>query len=157
MINKFSKTYSELPDEYFFRQPTNAWAAEEYNKNAYHKENLIYPSNNGIYVRSKSEMIIANHLESYDIPYRYDAAITLGTQTKYPDFTIKRPADGAIILWEHWGALDKPGYMWKMNEKLELYARHGFVPFENLICTFELDIRNTRRISNFIEIFILSY
>jgi len=155
IINSFPASYQEVPRSYFFRQPTEGWAAGPYEKNPYRPEDLIYFSNNGTPVRSKSEMLIANHLESYDIPYRFEVAITLGHQTKYPDFTIKKPSNGKLILWEHFGALGQPNYVQKMNEKMGLYIKHGYIPSETFICTFEADIRSIRRLPNLIETIIL--
>jgi len=154
-IRSFSASYQEVPHSYFFHQPADDWAAEPYEKNPYRPEDLIYFSNNGTPVRSKSEMLIANHLESYDIPYRYDAVITLGNQKKYPDFTIKKPSNGKLILWEHFGALNQPNYVQRMNEKTALYIKHGYIPSETLIYTFEADIRSTRRLQDLIEAIIL--
>jgi len=155
LIRTLPTSYQEVPNSYFFHQSTDGWAAEPYEKNPYRPEDLIYFSNSGTPVRSKSEMLITNHLESYDIPYRYDAAITLGSQKKYPDFTIKKPSNGKLILWEHFGALGQPNYVQKMNEKMSLYIKHGYIPSETLIYTFEADIRSTRRLQGLIESIIL--
>lgn len=100
-------------------------------------------------------MLIANQLEFYNIPYRYEAAITLGHQTKYPDFIIKKPSNGKLILWEHFGAFHQPNYVQKMNEKMNLYTKYGYIPFETIIYTFELDIRIPHRLQGLIEATLL--
>ena len=151
LIRSFSRTYQEVPNEYFFHPSIKGFLEEAYVKNPYPPEEHSYFSKNGIPVRSKSEVLIANQLEDYHIPYRYEAAMTLGKQTKYPDFTIKNPFNGQLILWEHFGALHQPGYEQKMN----LYMKYGYIPFETIIYTFEFDIKSTHRLAHLIEHIVL--
>lgn len=100
--------------------------------------------------------MIANLLEEYNIPYHYEIALQLGTQTKYPDFVIKNPYTGKTIIWEHFGALDQPVYEKNMNDKMQLYQKHGYKAFENLIYTFEFDMMNNQcRLKDLIEQIIL--
>jgi hypothetical protein len=51
--------------------------------------------------------------------------------------------------------MDQDGYRNKMIEKLALYARYGFFPFDNLICTYEKDLQNPAYIHVIIEAFLL--
>ena len=60
-----------------------------------------------------------------------------------------------MILWEHFGLMDQGGYRHKAVEKLSLYAQHGFFPFDNLICTYEQDVRNPAHVHAMIEAFVL--
>lgn len=151
-IESFSKSYQGLTESYFFHSSINEWLEEPYKKNPYPVEGGgNFFSNNGTALRSKSEVLIANQLEKYNIPYRYDSAFTLGGQTKYPDFVIKKPYTGETIIWEHFGALHQPGYEQKMNEKMELYMKHGYIPFENLIYTLEFDVKKPQRLQYLIE------
>lgn len=151
IIDSFPSTYKQLSDDYFYHPSIEKWLQEDYNKNLYRIEDLKFSSSNGIKLRSKSEVFIANQLESYQLPYRYDAAIKLGSRTIYPDFIIKNPYNGKIILWEHFGALHLADYERKMNEKMALYLKVGYVPFETIIYTFESDIRNLERLTYLIE------
>ena len=155
-VNSFSSAYQGLPETYFQRHSSvDVWLSDHYQKNPYPPDEWPYASKNGTPLRSKSEVLIANHLEDYGIPYRYDAALTLGGQTKYPDFTIKNPFTGKLIIWEHFGALHQPKYEEIMAEKMGLYLKHGYVPFETLIYTFEFDVRGDRRLKDLIEQVIL--
>ena len=95
--------------------------------------------------------MIANLLEEHDIPYHYDAEITLATKKIYPDFVIKHPFTGENIIWEHFGALHQEGYEEKMNNKMKLYLKHGYVPFETLIYTFEFDVIGNRRLEDLVQ------
>lgn len=155
MIRSFSPVYQGILDSYFFHPSVEHFLEKPYLKNPYQPEDWNYFSNSGVPVRSKSEVLIANQLEDYGIPYRYDAALALGKRTKYPDFTIKNPFNGKIILWEHFGALNQVDYEQKMNDKMTLYMKYGYIPLETLIYTFEFDIRNARRLQDLIEHIIL--
>lgn len=140
-IRTFSKSYQNLPIDYFYHTDIEEWKKAPFSKNTYPIENG-YKTTKGVLVRSKSEFIIAEQLEKNDIPYRYDAAIKLSGKTKYPDFTIKNPFSGKLIIWEHFGALNESGYEKTMNEKMELYFANGFRRFHDLIYTFEFDIKS---------------
>lgn len=151
LILSLPDAYQGLPDAYFFDHISiKAWREDSYRKNTYLNDSLNYFSKNGISVRSKSEALIANLLEEYGIPYRYDAELTLGRKIIYPDFIIKNPCNGKIIVWEHFGALDQPGYEQKMDEKMKFYLKHDYKPFDTLIYTFEFDVMNAHRLKDLV-------
>jgi len=155
-ISSLPNTYQGLPDSYFYHSSIEPWLAAPYPKNPFPlKGTEGIKSENGITFRSKSEYIIADILNSYNIPYRYEDAITLGGKRLFPDFKTKNPYNGKLIIWEHFGGLNLPGYGSKMNEKMVLYMKHGYIPFKNLICTFEPDIQNTQLLRNLVENIIL--
>ena len=155
LIAAFPSAYQGLPENYFFLPSINDFLTKSYTKNPYQPENLTYSSNNGTPVRSKSEVLIANQLENYHIPYRYEIAITLGKKTIYPDFIIKNPFTGKTIIWEHFGALNQEGYEQKMNDKMGRYLKHGYIPFETIIYTFEFDVKHPPRLQTLIQQIIL--
>ena len=157
MIRSYSKTYQGLPDHYFLHSTSIVeWLAEPYEKNPFPiKKGEGYTSEDGVTFRTKSEYMISIVLKRLNIPYRYEAAIHLGNQTKYPDFTIKHPRTGELIIWEHFGLLNEPGYVQKMIDKIKLYMKHGFVPFKTFIITFETDIGDTRHLENLVKNIIL--
>ena len=78
-----------------------------YEKNPKYPEHLIHKTVSGIYVRSKSESMIALQLYTEKIPFRYECALQLGETTLYPDFTILHPKTGEIFYWEHFGMMDE--------------------------------------------------
>ena len=88
-------------------------------------------------MRSKSEAMIIKVLKQHNIPYRYEAKLTLGNTIMYPDFIIRLPKTGEYIYWEHFGLLDKPSYVKDMHFKLQTFTSHGIMPGINLIVTFE--------------------
>lgn len=70
------------------------------------------------FVRSKSEVIIANILVSEDIPFIYEEPLYAPDGTMFlPDFTVK--FKGETYYWEHVGRMDLPGYRahWEIKEK----------------------------------------
>jgi len=154
IIRSLSSAYRGQPRSYFFHPSTSGWLAERYQKNPFPLEGQTYTTEKGVTVRSKSEYIIATLLERYNIPYRYDAAVRLCGQIKYPDFIILNPFNGKVIIWEHFGGLDYSGYEDKMNIKMTLYKKAGYIPFETLIYTFECDIE-TQVLKDIVEDIIM--
>ena len=73
-------------------------------------EHLVHRTTKGVLVRSKSELVIANHLESIGLDYHYERPLE-GEGTggrRWPDFTFVDDA-GDVVVWEHLGMLDRPG------------------------------------------------
>ena len=99
---------------------------------------------NGEYVRSKSEVIIADRLAYAGIPYVYEPPLSLETEysvdmyfKRYPDFIVLNKRTRAEYYWEHLGMLDKGKYCVGSQLKMEAYARKGYFPGKNLLITFE--------------------
>ena len=122
---------SSLPEDY------NEWAYEDFDKNTQYAENLKVKTLRGDNVRSKSEAMIADALFRAGIPYRYECRLLLGGSMIYPDFTIKDPYTGEVIIWEHFGLMDSMEYIQSFSWKMKTYAEHGYIPNRNLIMTFE--------------------
>ena len=87
-------------------------------------------------MRSKSEVMIAELLYQYGIPFRYEEPLYIDGVMLAPDFTF-RGADLLKFYWEYCGMMDDPKYVdhhiWKKN----LYERHGIVPWKNIYFTYE--------------------
>lgn len=128
------------------------WRSIKYEGNPYRPEQKIHRTPGGIYVRSKSELLIATHLEYMDIPYRYEAPLVLEGNTVYPDFSILRPADHKLIYWEHMGMLGDFDYAQKASMKLMQYFQCNIRPYDNLITTYDdngtLDMAHIEQITN---------
>ena len=113
------------------------WKAEQYEKMSIDATTEFY-SNNGIRVRSKSELIIANMLEQYDVPYKYEKPIILkGIGTVHPDFTCLNTRTHKEIVWEHFGMMDNEAYASKNIIKLNTYNQNGYYIGKNMIASFE--------------------
>ncbi len=91
---------------------------------------LIHRTARGEMVRSKSEVIIADHLANNGIEYGYEQPLTIEGITKYPDFTIEDMESGLMFYWEHCGMLHVPSYRRRWEEKLGWYRTHGILPLE---------------------------
>ncbi len=89
-------------------------------------------------VRSKSEVIIADILNSEQIPYRYEAPLYLnGWGIFHPDFTVLHVRERKEVYWEHFGMMDDVEYVEKAVQKIMIYVQNGIIPGKNLILTYE--------------------
>lgn len=114
------------------------WKSQEYDRMAFNDDAEEHYSINGTRVRSKSEEIIANLLEHYNIPYRYEYPLNLKrTIHVRPDFVCLNVACRREIVWEHFGMMDDLGYANKNIQKITLYEQNGYIIGENMITTFE--------------------
>ena len=115
----------------------NKWQAEAYEPMGF-SDNTDYYSGNGVRVRSKSELIIANLLEQYGVPYKYEKPIVLdGIGQVRPDFVCLNIRTRQEYLWEHFGMMDNAGYANKNISKLNAYQQNGYYMGKNMIATYE--------------------
>lgn len=92
---------------------------------------LIHRTRNGIAVRSKSEVIIADLLFAKNIDFEYERMLQAKDGSRRaPDFTIEDHTSGRTIYLEHLGMLQRPSYRRKWDEKLAWYRRNGIVPHD---------------------------
>lgn len=125
------------PQNWLKPQADLAWAEEDFRQSAEYPEGKKIQTACGIYVRSKSEAIIANLLFSHGIPFRYEMLLSFGGTSYAPDFTIKVPSNGKIMYWEHYGNMDNSNYLQKTCIKRNDYLNHGLIPGVNMIETYE--------------------
>ena len=103
-------------------------------------EHLVHRTTKGVLVRSKSELVIANHLESIGLDYHYERPL-VGEGTggrRWPDFTFVDDA-GDVVVWEHLGMLDRPGYRAAWERKKVWYEVNGFAEGLDLFTTADED------------------
>ncbi len=95
-------------------------------------------TDNGEQVRSKIELIIANTLKKFEVPYRYEYPMKL---KKYgpvsPDFLCLNKRTRKELIWEHFGKMDDPDYAVRNIAKIEAYENNGYTLGNNFIATFE--------------------
>ncbi len=86
-----------------------AWAGAPYvKKSSYGRyEDPSQLTMKGDYVRSKSELNIANMMYMKGIPYRYEEVTELCGETIAPDFAVYRESDGKVIFLEHFGMISR--------------------------------------------------
>lgn len=111
-----------------------AWSKIQERQNTSFPEGLRYQAAGGMY-RSKSEMVIAMQLARFEIPFKYEPSIELGSFRFCPDFLVLNPLDGELVYWEHLGLLDKEDYRRSTERKLALYHAGGIRLGDNLILT----------------------
>ena len=120
-------------DEMFIKR----WQDAVYEEMQFYDETELY-TYGGIRVRSKSELIIANMLEQYGIPFKYEKPLQLrGMGEVRPDFSCLKVKSRQEGIWEHFGMMDNLTYANKNVTKLACYHQNGFYVGENLITTFE--------------------
>ena len=85
--------------------------------------NRIYKTHDGNFVRSKSEVIIANLLYAAGMNYRYEESLEVDGAKILPDFTIYLP-NGRKIFWEHVGMLGVEKYDKRWAAKLNVYEKY---------------------------------
>lgn len=96
-----------------------------------------YYTSRGGFVRSKSEKIIADALEKYNIPYQYEPVLELGYNTVYPDFVVLNVRTRKTIYWEHLGIVSDMEYATKNFIKIQNYEKNGYLLGKDLIITME--------------------
>ena len=114
------------------------WLAQPYVGNAFKKGETVYLTLKGERVRSKSEVIIADRLFTYGIPYKYECPVKAGKKVIYPDFTMLRLSDLKTIYHEHCGRMDDPDYSdERVVKKVNDYTKAGIILGKNLFLSFE--------------------
>ena len=89
-------------------------------------------------VRSKSEIIIANLLNSRKVPYHYEYPLQLSNgNIIYPDFFCLNKRTRQEFYWEHCGKMDDPIYTTSITQRIADYSKTRIIPGKNLILTFE--------------------
>jgi len=90
-------------------------------------ENLIHKTQNGEFVRSKSEVIVANTLANLSLEYDYEKKLESPSDEddyRLPDFTVYH--QGERYYWEHLGKLHDPEYNKSWKRKKKWYEKHGY-------------------------------
>ncbi len=146
--NKLMKYYEDMnegrkiminPIEIDDYEYIKRWNSISYVGKTFHSDDdTEYYTDKNERVRSKSEIIIANTLKKYSIPYRYEYPIEInGKGMFYPDFTILNVKKRKEIYWEHFGIMDDSSYRDNALRKIALYEENNMFLGDNLIITFE--------------------
>ena len=123
-----------IPDKTYIER----WQNEPYVGLGFREDSPEFYSNKGERMRSKSELMIANALNKYGIPYKYEYPLELKPHgTVYPDFTVLNIKERKEMYWEHLGLLDDYDYRERNLNKLTWYELNGFFLGDKLILSFE--------------------
>lgn len=146
-INEFEKIYYQLPPErknlvnsIFLNDEdfASAWLSEPYIKKEVSADIVSYKTDQSDIVRSKSELIIANMLSKYHIPYKYEAPLKMSDgRIIHPDFTVLNVRERKVIYWEHLGMMDDENYCQSALNRIQLYEYNNIFPGEGLILSHE--------------------
>jgi len=113
------------------------WRNQEYDRMGFKEGFPEYYTRQGLRVRSKSEVIIADILDEYAVPFLYEKPLKLGTLTVHPDFTLLNMDNKKELYWEHFGMMDDIEYRNNAFIKIQRYEQNGFYQHSSLIWTFE--------------------
>lgn len=91
-------------------------------------------------VRSKSEKILADMFNRYQVPYVYEPRIVFAnSKVIYPDFITLNCRLRKTIVWEHFGMMGDNVYVGKNLARINMYETNGYWPGDNLIFSIESD------------------
>ena len=91
----------------------------------------------GEYVRSKSEVIIANALYQAGIPYRYEEVRDFCGIIIAADFIVLSVRWQKEIVWEHFGRMFDPKYQKDYLFKINQYRKAGLLIGVDVLTTFD--------------------
>ncbi len=103
----------------------------------YYADALVYSTDRGEKVRSKSEMMIANLLYAMQLPYQYEKPLQLDGKLIYPDFTILDVTTRTEVYFEHFGLMDEIEYQAAALLKIERYEMAGLKIGKDFLFSFE--------------------
>lgn len=134
------------------------WLQENSGEQNPYPENAKYITENGEYVRSKSEKIIADMFHKYNIPYQYEPILKLKNKKNlYPDFIVLNVRERKTYYWEHLGLASEETYATKNLEKILIYEKNGIFLGQDLILTIETEYStlDIKQIENKIRTYLL--
>lgn len=133
---------------------TLEWLSKPYDRLGFREDAPEFYTKKGLRVRSKSEVLISEMLDSSEIPYLYEKPVTFANgHLVHPDFTLLKIRTREELYWEHFGMMDDIEYRNNAFLKLREYESNGYYQGVNLIWTFETTKSplNTRNIRNMIS------
>lgn len=113
------------------------WLTEPTEYNPYRPEEKTNRTPSGIYVRSKSELLIATMVESYNAPYKYEEKVMLNNRAVYSDYSFLDKSITRGIKWEHFGMMGNSDYRQKSHAKIKDYLDSGYRLRYDLIVTYD--------------------
>lgn len=117
------------------------WQSKKYEAPGFSENSLLYVTQSGLRVRSKSEIIIADLLQQKKVPFLYEFPLELktfyGKKIFHPDFCCLNLRTRQEFYWEHFGMMDDPEYSANAVGKLKIFNENHFKQGKNLIITME--------------------
>ncbi len=134
------------------------WMGMPYESKAMPEMGTPFVTERGEYVRSKSELSIANTLSRFAIPYKYECPLELHRGMMiHPDFTVLNVKKREVFYWEHRGMMDDRDYAKHSVQRLKDYAGSGIYLGRQLIITEESSTNplSSREIVDVIRTYLL--
>lgn len=150
VVGSLSSAYRDLPLDAFYHPLVDtvalsldatdeqriashaAWGAEAPGPSDYLPEGRTLRTSRGERMRSEAEVLIAETLYSYGIPFRYEQELEAGGATFHPDFTFEG-AGGKEFYLEFCGMMDDPAYVEGHKRKRSAYEAAGIAEWDNII------------------------
>ena len=148
LLSKYEQAGLDI-DQIVMTPNQRIWNSNRQSQKQDRSEDLIYPTNNRIYMRSKSEQAIGNLLEALHIPYRYEPRLRINNVDYHPDFLIMLPNDKLVIL-EHVGRMDLTDYNKGLLARLQAYNSANLLIGRDVFLSFEYDTKDTKLIMKII-------
>ncbi|MBR5347655.1 MAG: hypothetical protein IK125_00270 [Lachnospiraceae bacterium] len=135
-----------LSDETYIRE----WKKKDYTGPEFGEKAPEYYTRQGLRVRSKSEVIIADILDEMSVSFLYEKPLQIGAGTVYPDFTLLNIRERRELYWEHFGMMDDMEY--RNHAFLKIRKYESSFRRSSLIWTFETERfpLNTKTIRNMV-------
>jgi hypothetical protein len=116
------------------------WRAHNIGETNTFPEKGKYLTARGEFVRSKSEKILADMFEKFDIPYVYEPQIALPNgKNLYPDFALLNVRTRKTIYWEHFGLITDGDYARHALLKINQFDKMGIEVGKELVISMESD------------------
>ncbi len=115
----------------------NKWKNQSYTGLDFDDRAHEYYTRQGLRVRSKSEILIADILDDLLIPFLYEKPLHLNSDTFHPDFTLLNIRQRKEMYWEHFGMMDDMDYRNNAFSKIRKYEAGGLYRYDSFIWTFE--------------------
>ena len=133
------------------------WKNQEYDGLDFKEGFPEYYTRNGLRVRSKSEVIIADILDEMHVPFLYEKPLQLNTGIVHPDFTLLNISERKEVYWEHFGMMDDVEYRQNAFQKIKNYESNGLFQYDSVIWTFEsgrnpINTRDIRRMVSVLQL-----
>jgi len=123
-----------ISDEEYIKQ----WMSVPYTRPPFKENTSEHYTAKGERVRSKSEILIADALNRYNIPYRCEFPVCSGGVIyAAPDFNCLNVRLRKEYYWEHLGKMGEEGYADTNKDKLDKYALDPDFDETKLIITME--------------------
>lgn len=118
----------------------STWQDVKYSTHSFENTTTEFYTAKGERVRSKSECLIADTLNRFNVPYRYEYPVKLiGITNYHPDFTCLNVRKRKEIVWEHFGLMNNDNYQNNVAYKLRYLTMNDYKLGEDFIFTMETE------------------